>query len=169
MTLSAASRLWVPRMVEQELLDGSAVVNLLDGPSDEVDAAIFGHVQDEDLSPEAVAKLHEALFASTTTESRWDDLLNFTPDFVAHPNMSSDAQLHLGTQDPTEARSIWLHQWNDVLSAYTDQVWGDLEPLAAEARREVEELTTEEAVPGRTPETKALDRLRQILAHVRGH
>ncbi|KAF7544776.1 hypothetical protein G7Z17_g9683 [Cylindrodendrum hubeiense] len=160
-------------LAEQERVDGAAVVNLLDGPSDELDAVLIGAhsdaADDDDLSPEAAAKLREALFNSTHLESRWDDMLNFTPDFLQPGASAEDAQLHLGTRDLNEARRVWLHQWSDVLSSYTDQVWGDLEPLAAEARREVEELASSEAIPDRTPETKALDRLRQILAHVRGH
>lgn len=157
--------------VEQQRVDGAAVVNLLDGPDDELDlGAHTDTAEDDDLSPEAAAKLREALFNSTHLEPRWDDMLNFTPDFLSQPAASAeDAQLHLGTRNLDEARSIWLHQWSDVLSSYTDQVWGDLEPLAAEARREVEELSSREAVPNQAPETKALDRLRQILAHVRGH
>ncbi|KAH8735369.1 hypothetical protein BGZ61DRAFT_440121 [Ilyonectria robusta] len=158
--------------VKQQRVDGAAVVNLLDGPDDdELDLGAHTDAADDDgLSPEAAAKLREALFNSTHLEPRWDDMLNFTPDFLSEPAASAeDAQLHLGTRNLDEARSIWLHQWSDVLSSYTDQVWGDLEPLAAEARREVEELSSREAVPNQAPETKALDRLRQILAHVRGH
>ncbi|CAM1507374.1 Fc.00g070150.m01.CDS01 [Cosmosporella sp. VM-42] len=160
---------------EQELSDGAAVVQLLNAPSDELDMNVFSTGDavddDDDLTPQAVEKLREALFGSSGNQyqPRWDNLLNFTPDFLDGPVASFESQLHMGTDDPAEARSIWLNQWDDVLSAYTDQVWGDLGPLAAEARREVEELASKEDIPSRTPETKALDRLRQILGHVRGH
>lgn len=161
-------------VAEQELRDGAAVVQLLDGPSDELDAVVFSpddRLDDDGLTPQAAANLREALFSPTGNQSqqRWDSLLNFTPDFVNDPGASLDAQLLLGTADPVEARSIWLHQWGDVLSAYTDHVWGDLEPLAAQARKEVEQLTSKDQVSDQAPESKALDRLRQILAHVRGH
>ncbi|KPM44825.1 hypothetical protein AK830_g1690 [Neonectria ditissima] len=159
---------------EQERSDGAAVVNFLNEPSDELDSVLVGAhsdtTDDDDLTPEAASKLRETLFNSAHLESRWDDMLNFTPGFLGQPAASTEeVQLHMGTQDVDEARSIWLQQWDDVLSSYTDQVWGDLEPLAAEARREVEQLTSSEAMPDRSSETKALDRLRQILAHVRGH
>lgn len=160
-------------VAEQQLRDGAEVLQLLDGPSDELDMEVFAPdetVDDDGLTPQAAANLRDALFSPTGNQSqqRWDSLLNFTPDFVNDPGAAFDAQLLLGTSDPVEARSIWLHQWGDVLSAYTDHVWGDLEPLAAQARKEVEEASKDQA-SDQTPETKALDRLRQILAHVRGH
>ncbi|KAH6895098.1 hypothetical protein B0T10DRAFT_477052 [Thelonectria olida] len=161
-------------VTEQEKADGAAVVSLLDGPSNELDAVLLGAhddlENDDGLDPATVNKLRDALFNSSHLESRWDDMLNFTPAFLGRPGASAeDTLLHLGTSDPEEARRIWLHQWSDVLSSYTDQVWGDLGPLAEDARKEVEELTSNEAIPDRPAQTKALDRLRQILAHVRGH
>jgi hypothetical protein len=164
-------------VAEQERLDGAAVVSLLDGPSDELDAVLLGaedpEAEDDALTPGAAAKLREALFPANSSSSgpRWDDLLNFNPDFLTEPGPLAEAemQLHLGTTDSAEARSNWLQLWGNVLTGYTDHVWGDLEPLAAEARREIEQLKARDPeVPGPPPETKALDRLRQILGHVRG-
>lgn len=164
-------------VAEQERLDGAAVVSLLDGPSDELDAVLLGaedpEAEDDALTPEAAAKLREALFPASSSSSgpRWDDLLNFNPNFLTEPGPLAEAemQLHLGTTDSAEARSNWLQLWGNVLTGYTDHVWGDLEPLAAEARREIEQLKARDPeVPGPPPETKALDRLRQILGHVRG-
>ncbi|KAJ4272398.1 hypothetical protein NW762_001111 [Fusarium torreyae] len=159
---------------EQEKLDGAAVVDLLDGPSDELDAVLLGaeapEIQDEGLTPEAAAELREALFPanSVTSGPRFDDLLNFNPDFLTQPGAEAEfeRQLHLGTADTDEARNNWFQQWGNVLTRYTDHVWGDLEPLIAEARREVEESKAQGSRA--VPETKALDRLRQVLAHVRG-
>lgn len=155
----------------QESVDGAAVLDLLDGPNDELDGVLIGaedpEAQDDILTPEATAKLRKALFSSHahSSGSRWEDLLNFNPEFLSRLDAEAgfERQLHMGTSDAAEARDIWVHQWSDVLSAYTDQVWGDLEPLIAEARKEVEA-----AGAGTVPETQALDRLRQILAHVRG-
>lgn len=162
-------------VVEQELQDGAAVLDLLNSASFQPELDAFGQDDDANLddgmTPQDADKLREALFGSTGNQfqPRWDDLLNFTPDFLNDTTGPSlDAQLHMGTSDPAEARSMWLRQWGDVLSAYTDQVWGDLGPLAAEARREVDELNAA-AQNTQKPETKALERLRQILAHVRGH
>ncbi|KAI5462938.1 hypothetical protein BGZ63DRAFT_380061 [Mariannaea sp. PMI_226] len=163
-----------PSIAEQEREDGGAVLDLLDGPSDELDAVLMGTQVDitndnDDLDPLTVAKLRDALFDSSHLESRWDDMLNFTPDFLRPSSSAEDTLLHMGTSDPEEARSIWLHQWSDVLSSYTDQVWGDLGDLVTDARKEVEDLTSNRIAREGHPETKALDRLRQILAHVRGH
>ncbi|KAM0198118.1 hypothetical protein ACHAPA_009257 [Fusarium lateritium] len=159
---------------EHEKSDGAAVVHLLDGPSEELDAVLLGaedpNAEYEGLTAEAANKLREALFPANSASSapRLNDLLNFNPDFLSRSGAEADfeRQLHLGTADTNEARSSWLQQWDNVLSGYADYVWGDLEPLIAEARREVEDyraLGTEAAT-----DTKALDRLRQVLAHVRG-
>ncbi|MBP0718385.1 hypothetical protein J8I33_34355, partial [Burkholderia sp. AcTa6-5] len=66
-------------------------------------------------------------------------------------------------------RQVWLQQWGGVLEAYTDEVWGDLDALVAKAKSEVDELTANpDASSAGNAELKALGRLRQILAHVRG-
>ncbi|KAF4445066.1 hypothetical protein F53441_10990 [Fusarium austroafricanum] len=159
---------------EQEKMDGIAVASLLDGPSEELDSVLLGaqgaNTEDGGLTLEVVAKLNEALFSAHSVSSgpRWDNLLNFNPDFLSRPGPEAEfeRQLHLGTTDTDEARNSWLQQWGNVLSGYTDHVWGDLEPLVAEARREIDE--SKAGGPEAVPEIKALDRLRQILAHVRG-
>ncbi|KAF9775233.1 hypothetical protein IL306_006681 [Fusarium sp. DS 682] len=157
---------------EQEKMDGAAVVNLLDGPSAELDTVLLGaqdtDAEDEEgLTPEAAAKLREALFpaGSVPSGARWDDLLNFNPGFLyqSGPEADFERQLHFGTTDADEARNSYIDQWEKVLNGYTEYVWGDLEPLIADARREVQESRTRGV-----SETKALDRLRQILGHVRG-
>ncbi|CEI65165.1 hypothetical protein FVEN_g11556 [Fusarium venenatum] len=160
---------------EQEKLDGAAVVSLLDGHSDELDAVLVGshdpiaEADDDPLTPEAAAKLREALFSNNSVSSgpSLSDLLNFNPGFLDQPGPEAEfeRQLYLGTRDTDQARSSWLQQWGDVLAGYTDHVWGDLEPLITEARREVEESKAQG--PGAVSETKALDRLRQVLAHIR--
>ncbi|RGP72801.1 hypothetical protein FSPOR_2548 [Fusarium sporotrichioides] len=163
-------------VIEQEKLDGAAVVSLLDGHSDELDAVLVGahdpiaEDNGDSLTPEAAGKLREALFSNTpaSSGSGLDNLLNFNPGFLNQPGPEAELerQLYLGTRDTDQARSSWLQQWGNVLAGYTDHVWGDLEPLIAEARKEVEE--SKARGPGAVSETKALDRLRQVLAHVRG-
>ncbi|KND90411.1 hypothetical protein TOPH_04966 [Tolypocladium ophioglossoides CBS 100239] len=163
-------------VAEQEASDGAAVVQLLSLPDDPADAMPLEDDDDDSLSPAEAGRLREALFGGGSASSRaiaWDQVLNFNPDFVTRPGAisSAGAQLHTGTMDVSVAQSIWLQQWSDVLSAYTDKVWGDLGPLASEARREINQLAGEEpAVLGQESSgTKALGRLRLILAHVRGH
>ncbi|KAF5559626.1 hypothetical protein FPHYL_7004 [Fusarium phyllophilum] len=160
-------------ILEQEKKDGAAVVNLLDDTSGALDGVLLGAYDpdavDEDLTPEAAAKLREAFFTADSAFSgfRWDDLLNFNPEFLdqAGPEADFERQLHFGTTSADEVRNSYLDQWDKVLNGYTEYVWGDLEPLIAEARREVVEVKNQglDAVP----QTKALDRLRQILGHVR--
>lgn len=147
--------------------DGSDVVNLLSMPDDDVDLGL----DDDGLSPDEAERLRAALFSSQAQapRSRWDTLLDFVPSFISRPEDSSERLQYTGTRDPVAARDTWLQQWDDVLSSYTDEVWGDLGPLVTAARAEVDELAheTSSGLPG--GETKALDRLRLILAHVRGH
>ncbi|KAF5632201.1 hypothetical protein F52700_6507 [Fusarium sp. NRRL 52700] len=161
-------------VLEQEKMDGAAVVGLLDDSSGALDGVLLGahdpDAEEEGLTSEAAAKLREALFTADSAFSgfRWDDLLNFNPEFLdqAGPEADFERQLHFGTTSADEVRNSYLDQWDKVLNGYTEYVWGDLEPLIAEARREVVEVKNQglDAVP----QTKALDRLRQILGHVRG-
>ncbi|KAF4949590.1 hypothetical protein FGADI_8785 [Fusarium gaditjirri] len=161
-------------VLEQEKMDGAAVVNLLDDSSGGLDGVLLGahdpDAEDEVLTPEAAAKLRETLFPADSVFSgfRWDDLLNFNPEFLnqAGPQADFERQLHFGTKSADEVRNSYLDQWDKVLNGYTEYVWGGLEPLIAEARREVEEVKTRGL--DTVPQTKALDRLRQILGHVRG-
>jgi len=56
----------------------------------------------------------------------------------------------------------WVKQWEDVLTRYADEVWGVLLPLVKEARKEIEELRSDEdskEVPD------AVRRLQSILGH----
>lgn len=152
-------------VAEAEAMDGSAVINLLSLPDDEDVMS----PQEGDISPETIANLRSALFDHPSSGQRlpWDSLLNFTPHFVSLDTSPADAKLHLGTADENVVRSTWIHQWDDVLSAYTDEVWGDLAALASEARREIKEVE-EGGLEGMGAEKSALGRLRMILAHVRG-
>jgi hypothetical protein len=155
---------------KQEASDGFAVVDLLSQPDVGVEAHVVAE-QDQQLGPEEAASLRNALFGSQHEASAWNGLLDFSPEFIARPNAATaDLQQHLGIKDATTARQLWAQQWADALSSYTDEVWGDLGPLVSDAKQEIEKLTQP------MPEadliksgTVAVDRLRQILAHVRGH
>lgn len=143
--------------------DGLDVVRLLDGGYDEVARP----EPDIPLTAEEATALRKALFpdGGPIGEGQlgidWDHALNFIP------RDGSLLQEHLGLSDTMEARSLWLGQWQNVLSSYTAEVWGDLCFLVEEARKEMEQ---EAARPqGTAPsEMKALGRLRQVLAHIRG-
>lgn len=155
-------------VAQQEAVDGADVVHLLSVPDHEGDATAWTAGEDGDaLSPAEEARLREALFVGGAADTRahWEQLLNFRPDAVADP---ADMLELLGTAETSAADSIWLQHWSDVLSAYNDEVWGDLGPLAAEAKHEVDRLSSRDAQGQGQGETTALNRLRQILAHVRG-
>lgn len=149
-----------------EATDGSAVVDLLSQPP-QLDEMLVQDGQGERLTPAAAAKLREALFGSSeSSRLLWDDILNFTPRFATRGAEAEEARVQLGTTDLETAREIWLGQWRDVLSAYTDEVWGDLGPLAAEARKELSDFDCRGEKDGAGD--GALGRLRMILAHIRG-
>ena len=154
-----------------EASDGSAVVDLLNQAWDEEEPQSRSD-EDETLSLADTQKLRDALFGGTPGPALpWDHLLNFTPEFVisGHPAGHADSRDHLGTADLQTTKSTWLSQWHDVLSAYTEEVWGDLGPLVAQARREIDTLTFPENHKMADEDGQgALGRLRMILAHVRG-
>lgn len=147
--------------------DGSAVLELLSTP-DELDK-VYSITEDDYSGDTRVAEtLHNALFKGPSSRNvPWDHLLNFNPSFVGTPKGDRiEAHNQLGTGDIDEARRMWVNQWRDVLSSYTDEVWGALEPLVEAARQEVE---ASDVVGIDTVGAKgALGRLRMILAHVRG-
>jgi hypothetical protein len=159
---------------EQQLRDGQDVVNLLANYNEEV----LDFDGDVTITESELPKLRAALFggdaATHQSEAEWDNVLNFIPDFLRTPNDGShgitpshEVTIALGVSDPVDAGHIWLEQWHRVLTSYTDEVWVDLGALLHKYREEVKQL--EEAKPGQPPpETKALQRLRQILAHLRG-
>ncbi|CAK7565013.1 MAG: hypothetical protein SEPTF4163_002920 [Sporothrix epigloea] len=177
-------------VAEQEIRDGAAVVNLLatDGPPEEEP-----DLGDIELAEDEIAALKRVLFgdengsnnAAYTTNQKWDNALNLIPDFI-RPNhlgyfeeepgnvtlstgeatKSRDTQAIMGLSHSSESSRQWLDQWHDVLTRYDDEVWGGLSPLVAQAREEVDRL--QQLEPSNMPvESKALDRLRQILGHLR--
>jgi hypothetical protein len=153
---------------EQEARDGAEVLDLLASP-DIIDLTEDPDV-DPDLSPEDVDMLRRALFEGPSQRgtTNWDSLLNLAPGFLLSEDPEATRQ-HLGVSDNAEGIKLWLEQWRDVLDQYTDEVWGDLGPLAHDARREVDQAEKEQQpIAGQQGNLKALGRLRQILAHVRG-
>lgn len=161
-----------PTAADFEAQDGAAVVDLLSRPHD-FDMEPTHEDRDDRITPELAAKLREVLFGPGAPRLNWDNLLDFTPNFVQAPaGNPEEAALHLGTTDQGLAREIWLGQWEDVLSAYNDEVWGDLGELVQGARDEVEKLASREPDSDQGDhsgaERGALGRLRMILAHVRG-
>ncbi|KAL1901515.1 hypothetical protein Sste5346_001922 [Sporothrix stenoceras] len=181
-------------VAEQERIDGLDVVNLLavDGPPEE--EPDYGDIE---LAEDEITALRLALFGdrnseekysaatATTTNLDWDTALNFIPDFV-RPNpgggyeeglggvvKSGKTQAALGLAHTPESTRQWLDQWHSVLTRYDDEVWGGLSPLVARAREEVDQLQQSEELPQQQPpdqspaSTKALNRLRQILGHLR--
>ncbi|KAH6646489.1 hypothetical protein BKA67DRAFT_541452 [Truncatella angustata] len=153
--------------------DGQEVVKLLDTAYDDVLQAD----PEPSLSQEDEASLRQALFGSDVISgessqdiSDWANLLNFVPEYISNGASSwghNELLQHLGTSDVQEASNLWAEQWGNVLSRYTDEVWGDLGSLVEEAKKEARHIqeSGREATPS---EATAILRLRQILAHVRG-
>lgn len=168
--LQASPRLGRPSaVIKQESRDGQQVIDLLNLPSemDGIDSTNASRNQPL-LSRQEQSALKEALFGHGGRKAtpRWETLLNFHPGFLQEYNEPEILQ-HFGDVDPVEAKARWMDGWNDVLTSYNDEVWGDLGPLAREAQREIDEARGQGSRQG--PEKmKALGRLRQILAHVRG-
>ncbi|KAI5920779.1 hypothetical protein F4810DRAFT_398632 [Camillea tinctor] len=147
--------------------DGQEVVRMLDSDYEEVvtEEADISMTRDEQRA------LRQALFSEDGKMGKaWKDVLNFVPEFLSDNNSSaaySGLSDHLGVPDPEQAREIWITQWKDVLSSYTDEVWGDLSDLVGRAQEELQTITTPQE-QDRPTGLQALRRLQQILAHVRG-
>ncbi|ORY56666.1 uncharacterized protein BCR38DRAFT_450848, partial [Pseudomassariella vexata] len=152
--------------------DGMEVVKLLDTGYDEV----MQQEPELPLSAAQASSIRRALFGDAGLVRQaiepavWESLLNFFPEYLSNGSSDWDyneLQQHLGTPDVAAVRKMWVEQWQDVLSSYTDEVWGDLGALVREAREEVQSLSEQQQ--GMVPsEMKALRRLRQVLAHIRG-
>ncbi|KAI0436013.1 hypothetical protein F4803DRAFT_543596 [Xylaria telfairii] len=157
----------IPHAIAAAMNDGSEVVDLLE-------TEFLGEDNDEPyMTNEELLPLRRALFREgAPTGTSWDSVLNFVPEFISNRginNSDENQQLaqHLGLSNAAEARDIWFSQWDDVLSSYTDEVWGDLSPLVMAARQELKAISaTPEGATGNG--LNALRRLQQILAHVRG-
>ncbi|KAG6223893.1 hypothetical protein E4U48_004223 [Claviceps purpurea] len=151
--------------LKQRSLDGIDVVELLSRPER---CEPPPRLEYDELTSVEAARLHEALFGSEIPRPVWDQLLDFNADFCVRPETSSEeCKAHMGTPNVKEARSIWLQQWSDVLSSYTNEVWGDLGSLAKDAEREIE--NSEQDNVASNAGLIALERLRLVLAHMRGH
>ncbi|KAK6198345.1 Dynamin- GTPase protein [Pestalotiopsis sp. IQ-011] len=152
--------------------DGLEVVKLLDHGYSEVmlaDPAV-PMTKDQEL------RLRQALFREGSSAddtgkhaSDWSNLLNFVPEYISNGTSGwgyRELSEHMGTPDTMEASEIWAEQWGDVLSRYTDEVWGDLGALVQEARQEAGRIKSHEGDVGPSG-PKAILRLRQILSHIR--
>ncbi|TDZ61973.1 hypothetical protein CTRI78_v003913 [Colletotrichum trifolii] len=152
---------------EQEARDGLSVVDILKGPDGLHD---FDETADDGqalLSPQEESTLREALFGASAPGRApdWTGLLDFQPGYLQPSRRNEndgDLRYHYGDIDSQSARALWMDSWNEVLQSYTDQVWGELGSLAREARLEVAQAR-DQGDSG----LKALERLRQILAHLR--
>ncbi|TAQ83863.1 hypothetical protein B7494_g7810 [Chlorociboria aeruginascens] len=91
----------------------------------------------------------------------YDHPLNLMPSFesLGINRNKGDPLLSNHTVEP------WRDQWEDVLTRYTDEVWGGLLPFVKEARREIEEMGHDSGIE----KPKALRRLELILGHIRKH
>lgn len=172
----AVSTVATDSIADQEARDGLEVVDLLARPETEPDLVL-----EANMSAAEAAALRSALFGSgpggPVSSVEWDNMLNFIPDFArpdpdavpgsANAVKSTESQTALGLPLGPEAGKVWLDQWMGVLTAYNDEVWGDLGSLVQQARVEVQQL--EYLQPGQSPpESKAVRRLQQILGHIRG-
>ncbi|KAI1807695.1 hypothetical protein F4811DRAFT_505663 [Daldinia bambusicola] len=146
--------------------DGMDVVELLDLAYSEVEET------DLDLTDTEQATIRHHLFGDGESggralRKRWDDALNFFPGLGSNSGGIQAYANLLGTSNIEEAKSIWVSQWQGVLSRYTDEVWGELGPLVDKAREELTSLSVpyEEGSPSKL---KSVRRLQQLLSHIRG-
>lgn len=166
---------------EQESHDGEAVLDILSERRQDADYFAPQNIEDEieewrltDDQTTKIQALVKELFPSSEMHSSTDisDPLNLQPDTFRSNDMSTwlpdeyaqESYSHFGQVLPQEeASSLWIEQWEGVLTRYADEVWGGLLPLVKEAREEIEEIKQAEGPAEHRP--KALRRLGQVLAH----
>ena len=149
---------------EQGQLDGQDVVALLSGGEESLcfpDSVDFG------LGFSEAPRLRAALFGDEgSTALSWDHLLNFWPleDPSLYPDFVSRSPKKL---DSHADSTPWFHQWKNVLTRYSDEVWGELAPEVEKARAEVDAVETLQT-PDPEKGLASLRRLQHILSHLRG-
>ncbi|TID17407.1 zinc finger c2h2-type protein [Venturia nashicola] len=80
-------------------------------------------------------------------------------DYSQRHSITPERHTVMPTEEEQEG---WLADWEDVLSGYSDQVWGDMLPTVKAAKRELEEVRN-----GTAPlDPKSIARLKMILGHV---
>jgi len=154
---------------EQELLDGADVIGLLTRPSsmDEIMEFDDADIEDSDLqlTPDQIARIRSITNrffppARPQIAPPIEHPLNLHPELDV--SSTDNNHSHMDRYDE-DARRIITAQWDDVLTGYTDEVWGGLLPLVKEARQEVEAIKA-----GDNPDVppKALRRLGLIFKHL---
>lgn len=157
---------------EQQERDGLGVVHLLSRGEE----GVPNYEGETVVSEKELRSLRQALFGggfpAQLSANDWDNALNFVPGFLRDsgagsqgPDASADRYLHLRVTDPAEAGSLWLEQWNRVLTSYTDEVWGDLGDIVKRAQTEIEQVRQGNYFQPTT--APAVQELRSILTHVR--
>lgn len=151
-------------ITEQERHDGEDVLAILSAPED-MNVPFEAPPEDDEnydwgLTPEQLSKLR----AMTR-----DIFPPPEPHQAIAPNHPLNLVPHIDDTDFINANSqaamdVWRDQWHDVLTRYTDEVWGGLLPLVREARKEVDEMQSGEP---QTTQPKALRRLGAVLGHLR--
>jgi hypothetical protein len=168
---------------DQEDIDGWEVLNILDNPIPESDSFYASQSLEDDIvewnlteeQRSMLRTLAKELFPTPEAHSTPDPLhpLNLLPAMVRSPDThvglpladtnAEESYMYFGqASSQDEAQSLWMDQWEGVLTRYTDEVWGDLLPLIKEAQQEVEAI---KEAPTSATEPKALRRLGLLLGH----
>jgi len=144
-------------VAEQETRDGEEVLVILSSSmasGDEFEASLEDQEgYDWGLSAEQLSQL-----LAMTKE--------ILPLPEPHGGVAAEDPLNLNPSfegETMEARKHWREQWEGVLTAYTDEVWGGLLPLVKQARQDMEEMRVDGPV---SEKPTALRRLEAILGHL---
>jgi hypothetical protein len=168
---------------EQATHDGEEVLAILSDPGSRIDEPDVTEAVDMvnwNLTEQQLTNIRAIMnelfpLAEQHAALQPDHPLNLVPPLIStHTSISptadveKDLSLHFGPGVTREqGLQTWMEQWDQVLTRYTDEVWGDLGPLIIDAHKELENLRKDPAAsPGEVP--PALRRLQQVLNHIRG-
>lgn len=164
-------------VADAQAQDGADVLAILDTlKPEEMDYFEPQRIEDEiaewRLTPEQMAlikRLAEELYSVPSPENP-SNLLpqafqNGDKEHWLPEDYAQDVYGHFGeVMGSEEAKGKWIEQWEDVLSRYQDEVWGNMLPLVKEAKEEIKENKETHGTEDHQP--KALRRLGMVLGHI---
>ncbi|KAI9846514.1 MAG: hypothetical protein M1837_003935 [Sclerophora amabilis] len=146
--------------------DGAAVVALLASPgltvqTDDPTSRLQNETPIPPLPPYAPTAAFNAPY---NVESNRNPLNLIPASLLEGPHVHTHAE----TTNLATSREQWLRDWDGVLNAYTDEVWGDLLPAVRDAREEIENVKSGRENELGSQQLGAVARLQMMLGHLKG-
>lgn len=142
--------------------DGTEAVKLLESFDDDPYSWV-----EEDTTPWHGVETQQVRALTPVNElGEHTDLYDFTPNFLSDGSiMYEESKMCLGITDLAEAQQTWRQYWGKAISSYTDDVWSGFGLQLSSCKVENSHV---DHLASMNSGTGALNRLQQIVAHIRG-